>query len=260
MIQGFFRLNIRFCNWIESFLPTNFDFSLQMAHRKMVAELCGRRTGQLVLDVGGGRVCPFVPFFAGGTDVDIVALDISEEELRENEDTNMVAVADATRPLPLASQSADIIATSSVIEHLEVTAPFIEEAHRVLRPGGHMVNVFPCRFAPFSIVNQLLPNRVARAVLYYFYPEWREECGFRAYYDHCYYSAMKSQFERQGFEIVEMRLRYYQAIYYKFFVPFYLLMLLYDATIAVLGIRNLCCQIMLVARRRSDTAGTGVGA
>ena len=140
--------------------------------------------------------------------------------------------------------------TSSVIEHLSAVEPFAAEAYRVLKPGGAVLNVFPCRYSPFSLINRMLPERLARALLYYFFPQWRDACGFKAYYDRCWYAAMRRTFEANGFTITEMTCRYYQSIYYKFFVPLYLLMLTYDAVIATLKIRNLCCQILLIAEKK----------
>lgn len=250
MIKEFFRWNIRVCNRIESWLPESFDFSLLERHRRRTADWCNARANVRLLDVGGGRACNYVEYLKPDAGIEIVALDIDEEELAANEHTRLLAVADATIALPIASQSIDIVVTSSVMEHLEATEPFVVEAHRVLKPGGVMLNVFPSRFSPFSIINRILPERVARKLLYYFFPGWTDTCGFKAYYDRCYYSAMRRNFEANGFEVVEMTCRYYQSIYYKFFVPFYLLMLAYDAIIAALGIRNLCCQILLIAERK----------
>lgn len=250
MLKEFFQWNIRVCDRIESWLPESFNFSLLERHRKRTAEQCSRRDGALLLDVGGGRACSYVSHLKPDTNVEIVALDIDHDELAANEHTRLLAVADATVALPIGSQSVDILVTSSVLEHLRAVEPFVAEAYRVLKPGGVMLNVCPSGFSPFSIINRILPERVARGLLYYFFPEWRDACGFKAYYDRCYYSAMRRTFEENGFRVVEMTVRYYQSIYYKFFIPFYLVMLAYDALIATLRIRNLACQIMLIAEKK----------
>jgi len=246
----FFEWNIRISDWIESRLPHSFNFSLLERHRRRVVELCNRRPDQTLLDVGGGRACTYVRYFSPDRTVTIVALDIDEDELQANEHTNLLAVADATIALPIRSEAIDIVITSSVLEHLKAVQPFLAETYRVLRPGGFMVNVFPCRYAPFSILNRVIPEKLARSLLYYFYPQWKETCGFKAYYDKCYYSAMTKAMTDAGFVVSDVTIRYYQSIYYKFFVPFYLVMLCYDALISMVGIKNLCCQIMLVAEKK----------
>ncbi|MEO1083196.1 MAG: class I SAM-dependent methyltransferase [Acidobacteriota bacterium] len=57
-----------------------------------------------------------------------------------------VVAGSLTAPsLPLGSESFDVATLSEVIEHLPSTAlpPLLDEAHRVLRPGGHLVITTP---------------------------------------------------------------------------------------------------------------------
>jgi hypothetical protein len=56
-----------------------------------------------------------------------------------------------------------------------------------------MVHAFPGRFAPFALINQLLPNRLARRLVGYLHPHWRYEdnYGFLAFYDRSYFSALR---------------------------------------------------------------------
>ncbi len=49
------------------------------------------------------------------------------------------------------------------MEHLHDNAAFSRKFARALRPGGVMVHTFPCKFAPFALIDQLLPNRRAAA-------------------------------------------------------------------------------------------------
>lgn len=250
MIKRFFNWNIKLCNRIENHLPKNFTVSLLQRYSKKTADLCARRQGQFILDVGGGKTCWYVPYFQEDTAVSIIVVDISEEQLKANQQTTLLAVADATVALPIAESSIDIVATRSVIEHLRSVEPFIAESHRVLKKGGVIVSVFPCRYTPFSIINRILPNRIAQSILYYIFPKWQEACGFKAYYDNCYFSAMMNILKNNGFVISDVSLRYYQSIYYKFFVPLYLLMLAYDFLLYKMAIKNLSCQIMVVAEKK----------
>lgn len=250
MIRWFIGANRRACNRIEDFLPDSFTASLLALHMRAAARIVNERPGQLVIDAGGGKKSPFVRFCEDRRAAQIVAIDISEEELRRNDSADHRVVADLSRSMPLGDGEADLLVSRSVIEHLPDVEVFFAESSRVLKPGGHIVHVLPCKFAPFSVINRIIPNRVAKMLLYYFFPEWKEACGFRAYYDRCYYSGIKALAERSGFQIVQLRLRYYQSIYYKFFVPLYLVMLLYDSLVAALGIKNLSGQLFLVARKR----------
>jgi SAM-dependent methyltransferase len=46
------------------------------------------------------------------------------------------ALADLSRGLPLADQSVDVLFAVHILEHLTDFLPLLDEAHRVLRPGG----------------------------------------------------------------------------------------------------------------------------
>jgi SAM-dependent methyltransferase len=172
--------------------------------------------------------------------------------LRRNPDIRCRTVADAAAPaFPFRDGSADLIVSRSVVEHLHDNRAFLENCARVLRPGGAMVHTFPCRFAPFSLINQLIPNRLARYLIAAFHPQWEEDCGFVAFYDRCYYSAIRGLLERNGFTQLTFYYRYYQSIYFDFLFPLYAVMLAYDLSIWLLGIRNLACAILVVAQRPS---------
>jgi hypothetical protein len=101
------------------------------------------------------------------------------------------------------------------------------------------------------MINRFLPNPLARRLLAFFHPYWEDECGFRAFYDRCYFSAVKSMLDRNGFEDAQYMFRYYQSIYFDFFLPLYVVTLVYDLLIWLLDIRTLACAMLVTARRSS---------
>ena len=100
-------------------------------------------------------------------------------------------------------------------------------------------------------MNQLLPNRLTRRIIDYLHPEWKEEgnYGFLAFYDRCYFSAIKELLDRNGFTNTQFNLLYYQSTYFNFLFPLFLLMLAYDLIASMLGIRNLASGIIVTAER-----------
>jgi SAM-dependent methyltransferase len=120
----------------------------------------------------------------------LIGVDISEEDMASNtslDEARVVnVVADA---LPFEPGELDLIVSSSVLEHLEDLRAFVEQAARVLRPGGAFIHVFPSRYAPFAIVNRAAPHRLKRSLLHFAFPETSGTQGFPAYYDRTYHSA-----------------------------------------------------------------------
>ena len=252
-LRKFFRKNQEFCFRIEEKLPASFKRHLFTSYKYLVAEKIDTAAKSLtVLDIGGGKECPYYEFTKTAVSHSIVAVDIDEAEIRQNRVCSKKVVADAaSNDLPFAASSADMITSRSTMEHLHNNSAFLRNCHGVLRDGGYLINTFPCRRTPFAIINKMLPDRLARSLLYYFHPEWRDVCGFKVYYDHCSYAEMCSLLDARGFEIVHFELRYYQAIYYDFFVPLYVLMLAYDLLMWRLDVKALCCQMLFVARKRN---------
>jgi SAM-dependent methyltransferase len=250
LLARFIAANQRLSKATEDRLPARFKRHIQTLYKYKAAELVNRRPGQVVLDIGGGKECPFLRYLDAPRCHLIIALDLSEEELRRNHQLEHKIVGDAAaNRFPFRDASADLVASRSVVEHIRDNAAFFANCARVLRPGGIMVHAFPGRYAPFALINQLLPNRLARQLVGYLHPEWLEEdnYGFLAFYDRCHFSAVRDLLDCNGFENFTFDLLYYQSIYFNFFYPLYVLMLTYDLIASALGIRNLASGIVVTA-------------
>jgi SAM-dependent methyltransferase len=252
-IERFFAANRRFSGAVEARLPDLFKRHPHTVYKYEVAALLNRQPGQVVLDVGAGKDCPFLPYVDEPGIQLIIGLDYSEDQLCRNRDLNHKIVANAAaRGFPLRDSSADLVVSRSVVEHILDNKAFFENCARVLRPGGTMIHVFPGRFAPFALLNRLLPNRLARRVSgYLLSPEWVEEgnYGFPVFYDRCYFSAVQDLLDRNGFKNVKYNFSFYQSIYFEFFLPLFCVVLSYDLIAWRLGIRNLASTIMVTAER-----------
>jgi SAM-dependent methyltransferase len=256
LLARFIAANQRLSKATEDRLPAVFKRHIQTLYKYKAAELVNRRPGQVVLDIGGGKECPFLHYLDAPSWHLIIALDLSEQELRRNRQVQHKIVADAaTNRFPFRDGSADLVVSRSVVEHIRDNAAFFGNCARVLRPGGIMLHAFPGRFAPFALINQLLPNWFARRLVGYLHPEWLEEdnYGFLAFYDRCYFSAVRDLLACNGFDNFSFDFLYYQSIYFNFFFPLYVLMLAYDLIASALGIRNLASGIVVTAERPPHT-------
>lgn len=248
MLKQFIQFNIGLSNKIEPLLPHSKD-NIYLAYEERVGQEMNARGG-LVVDVGGGKSCPFARYREPGSDVRIVAVDITAEEMEGNRDVDEKRVADVTERLPFKDGEVDILASRTVLEHLKNMDTYMAESHRVLKPGGMIIHQFPSRYAPFAVINRLLPHSVSERLLFVLRPELKGVAGYPAHYRGCYASAMRSTMAKHGFEIEELRANYYQSRYFSFFVPLYLTSALYEMGVKAVGAKNLASSLLLVARKK----------
>lgn len=79
----------------------------------------------------------------------VVGYDIEERlELRDPADRSLffIAAPGATR-LPFENNSFDFVISEQVLEHVMDQVGLLRELHRVMRPGGCAVHVFPARYS-----------------------------------------------------------------------------------------------------------------
>jgi len=251
-LRAFVVANRRLARGIERKLghePGYEQNPLQHHYVKSVAEYGNARANQVIVDLGAGRSCHFAPLLTPALDGRIIGVDISADSMEANEALAEARVANIVDGLPLADEAVDLIVSMSTLEHLTRIEPVIREIHRVLKPGGHTIHIFPSRFSPFSLLNRYLPRPITQRLLRALIPGSEGIQGFPAYYDHCSHDEMERLLVRSGFRVVRMEWSFYQSDYYGFFLPLYLLSLMYDLIAQRLNIRQLAAAVLVVAQK-----------
>lgn len=248
MLRRFFEWNRRLCERIEKHLPEGRG-RVTVNYARGIGELLSRTRGLTVLDVGAGRRCSFVEYMEPGANAFVIGQDVETNNLCENPDVNARAVGDAAH-LPFRDASVDMIVSHNVLEHLPDIERFFVEGQRVLKPDGYFIHLLSSRYALFAVINRILPHTLSQKLLFFLRPKAREHSGFRTYYDRCYYSAVRRLLTQHGFS-TKLRVGYFQSSYFSFFVPFFLLSVLYEDLIRALRLKNLGAYLFIHARKRS---------
>lgn len=246
--NAFVALNRKASERLEASLPQNFDiFCRYVEVVKDVINAKPRNT--VAVDVGGGTTCPFARVLKPDGNTIIIALDISQDQLRCNNDVKGKLVADVVKNLPFGNGTIDLITSRSVLEHLGDVGDFVRHSRDVLKPGGYWVHLFPSKFAPFAVINQLLPKAWSRTLVGALFPSQKGICGFPALYNMCYYSAMENLLRKNGFDRVDIVASYYQSQYFSFCFPLFVASAAYELLVWHLGLRNLAAYLLVVARK-----------
>lgn len=114
------------------------DYPLKLATHLMDKYYCG--TGSL-LDIGCGRgdflkAFHNLKFSVSGTDISPSSIKTCKPHLVKTSNLEV-------EPLPFSDSEFNFVFSKSVIEHLHNPMPFLQEAHRVLKPDGKAVVMTP---------------------------------------------------------------------------------------------------------------------
>ena len=113
--------------------------------------------GRRVLDIGC-RAGALTRAYLEGNEV--VGVDVDREALAEAAQLGIETVwADAQQRLPLEDGSFDVVVAGEVLEHLAAPRSLVDEAFRVLRPGGTLVGSVPNAFRLKNRLRFLLGRR-----------------------------------------------------------------------------------------------------
>jgi ubiquinone/menaquinone biosynthesis C-methylase UbiE len=244
MLKAFLALNRRLSTRIEGRLP-QCRTSIYEEYDRIARTLVDGGP-HIVLDVGGGRESHIAQFCS--KDSTIIALDISGDELAQNHKATQKVVADACKEFPLRSESVDLVTSYCVLEHLPNVTAFCRHASRVLRPGGAMLHVFPCRYALFSIANRVFPFRASRWLISTLTGK-PKTYGFPAYYDQCSPAKIQRALAQAGFYVETTVLNFYQSFWFTFFAPLYSVCVLWELVLMALRLRPLCGHVVVLARK-----------
>jgi SAM-dependent methyltransferase len=182
--------------------------------------------GARILDIGSGRR-PTVPKDlrpAGGT-YDGLDLSINELENAPPGSYDRMFASDICDRLPELQNKYDLAVSWQVLEHVRPLSRALENTRGYLRPGGTFIAQLSGTFAPFALLNQLIPHSLARPLLRVVMRR-DSEGVFPAHYDRCWYSALRrSMAEWQECEILPL---YRGAEYFKFARPLMAVCLAYE--------------------------------
>lgn len=185
------------CDWAEgNFKATLLALSQQLGLKR-------------VLEIGGGRRPSFTVEEVAAAGLEYSISDISESEL---------ALADARygkhcfdiggASVPLDRGQYDLIFSCKVFEHVANAEQAYRNAAALLAPGGVLVNFVPVLFSPPMVINQLLPEKLAAAVLRFYRPERNpnEQPKFPSFYRLCRANAATAaQIKACGFDAVVIK-------------------------------------------------------
>jgi ubiquinone/menaquinone biosynthesis C-methylase UbiE len=184
----------------------------------------------------------------------LIGLDISEEELQNNELLDERIISDAQFNLGVPDNSIDIVVSRFVCEHMDNPRNFYKLAYRALKPGGMMMNLIPNPIAPHYMANYLLPHTISKSIVPVLVPGRKYTGVFKTFYKECTPRAN----ERAIRECGDFRTTLYygdSGAFYMILPPIYLCYLVWGWFWNVLGIRIFNDNFFIVAIKSGGDLG-----
>jgi len=205
--------------------------------------------GAEIVDVGGGRQCPFADDVdrTGGTR--IVAVDASRDELDANRSVDETRVADVAMGLPFADGEVSLLVSRTLLEHVRGVPAAIGHIGRVMTPGGRTIHLIPCRNALFALAARVVPWQLAKPAVHRLIPSARGVIEFEPYYDSCEPHKLERLFREAGFSEVRVDVCWAQADYFTACFPLFLGVWAYQSLARRLGVRRLAAYAIVDAVR-----------
>jgi SAM-dependent methyltransferase len=149
----------------------------------------------MVLDPGAGKKGMLSLF--KGRHIVTVGLDLSYEDLKENQNLTFRVCGDA-QYLPFKSNCFDVIVSQWLLEHLSVPGLFIMESSRILRNHGNVLLVSNSLFCPLMFFNAIMPAKLRDWLKQQFLPREVEEDTFPTYYRANTHNQLKRKTRKAG--------------------------------------------------------------
>jgi ubiquinone/menaquinone biosynthesis C-methylase UbiE len=205
--------------------------------------------GSAIVDLGGGRYCPFASEVDRSRGIRIVAVDVSQAELDANETVDETRLANVAEGLPFRDGEVSLLVSRTLLEHVKGVPAAIGHIGRVVAPGGCTIHLVPCRNALFALAARAIPWRIAKPALDRLVPAAKGVVEFEPYYDSCEPDELERLFREAGFSKVEVWVCWGQTGYFEAFFPAFLAVWAYQALMRRLGIRRLAAYAVVEAVR-----------
>jgi SAM-dependent methyltransferase len=144
----------------------------------------------------------------------------------------------------------DVVILNTVLEHTESNCKCFGVLKDLLKEDGVILSYQPSNLHPFSILNRLFSHGFKLKVLKILRPwaEVGEITGWRSYYDNCNIMGFKKLCRRFNLSITDACFNYNGSDYFTFFPPLFVVIVIYEEFVKLLGLPILCSTFFVEIR------------
>jgi len=125
-------------------------------------------------------------------------------------------------------KNVDLIISKTLLEHVENNEDSYKQMMAALNSGGKIIHYFPAKNHPYSILTRLISHKWQRKLISLLRSNTIETTGYKTYYHLCSYSELRNYLKSLNFKQVVIQPFWGASDYFTFFVPFFILVSLFN--------------------------------
>jgi SAM-dependent methyltransferase len=145
--------------------------------------------------------------------------------------------------------SYDLIISKAVLEHVRDNDAGVKQMYKGLRTGGYAIHYLPSKYHPYSLALRLSGPKLQRRLIKILRPWAENETGYPAFFNKCSPKEMRKLFKSHGFGSVKIIPFFRANDYFRFFLPFYIAVTLWENICAKLKWETFCSGFIVIARK-----------
>ena len=176
-----------------------------------------------------------------------VGIDIDDEFIYDNF-YNKFYCQSVEDELP---EKGDLIFSKYLMEHVKDVKMSYENQLSALASNGRMIHLYPLGYHPFSLLNKLIGNKLARRVIPLIRKGSEGVTGYPAFYSLGNAYSLEKFFKKKKGIKVDFKYHYGAVDYFSFFFPLALIISLFNHTAKFLGAKIFASNVLLVIQKEN---------
>ena len=240
ILSPFVRFNKYLCSLVDRFISASFiDQDYKKALLTEINNYLDAHEYTTVLEAGGIDR----PLLAKSSIIRYDGLDIDcKANCREIYDEFIVQSIES-----YLFKKYDLVISITLLEHVKDNYLSINTIYDGLQDGGASMHYVPSKYHPYSLIIRLVGPSIQKALIHYLRPEAKDVAGYPAHFHLCSPQQMKKAFEEKGFRNVRIQPFFRAADYFNFFIPLYLLVVLWESICKRMGLMQFCSGFIITA-------------
>lgn len=149
----------------------------------------------------------------------------------------------------LIPENYDLIISTSLLEHVKDNNASFSRIYESLKPGGYTIHYLPSKYHPYSLILRSVGPKWQKRLIKTLRPWAKGKTGYPTYFDKCSPKEMKELVKRQGFKSVTIVPFFRANDYFRFCLPFYIAVTLWENICRKLEWERFSSGFILITRK-----------